>query len=581
MSEGSDTGSPTLRSRAWFGGNDVNSFAHRAWLKSQGYTSDTFDERPVIGIVNSWSEATPCNGHLRALAERVKRGVWREGGFPIEIPVMSLGEVLMKPTTMLYRNLMALEVEENVRAYPFDGVVMMSGCDKTTVGMLLGAASGSTPAIILTGGPMLRGMRGSEEAPGATELWRASMGRSDGSVSDEVWEELESCVTRSAGHCGVMGTASTMATISEALGMTLPGCAAIPAVDARRNVIAEETGRRAVNMVLEDLTPDKVLTEKAFENAIAVLMAVGGSTNGVIHLQALARRAGVDLPLETFDRISQATPVIADLQPVGRYQMEDFFYAGGIPAVMAELGDLLHGEAMTVTGKTMGEELKKARNHNPVVIRSRDSAVQADGGLAILRGNLCPDGAVIKHSAASPALLKHVGKAVVFQDKKDMLDKIHKPDLEVDADSVLILQNAGPIGGPGMPEWGMLPIPDKLAREGVQDMVRISDARMSGTSFGTCVLHVAPESAIGGPLGLVRTGDLVELDVSARTLNVLIDPAEMAARREAWAPAENGQERGYIWLYKQHVLQANEGADFDFTGGSTPASDPLYDPGTY
>ncbi len=570
-----------LRSKGWFSGDGLNPVIHRAWMRSQGHSSAMFDGRPVVGIANSWAETTPCNAHLRDIAEHVKRGVLRAGGFPLEFPVMSLGEVLMKPTTMLYRNLVAMELEESIRSLPFDSVVTLSGCDKTTVAMLLGVASVDVPAIVLTGGPMLKGISGTKEIAGATGLWEADRARRAGELDDAGWEEVEHCLARSPGHCGVMGTASTMASMVEGLGMTLPGAAAIPAVDARRRVIAEAAGVRAVEMAGTDLTPQKILTEGAFHNAIALLHAIGGSTNAVIHLTALARRVGVDLDLEVFDRLSRTTPLIANVTPTGEYQMEDFFYAGGIPAVLHELLPLLDQDAIDVTGNTVVSSAATAVVQNRDVIRSADDPLDSEGGLAVLFGNLCPDGAVIKHGAASPHLLQHTGKAVVFEDRRHLEAMIDDPDLDVDADSVLVLKRGGPIGGPGMPEWGMLPIPKKLGEAGIDDMVRISDARMSGTSEGACVLHIAPEAAVGGPLAVVENGDMIRLDVPARTLELLVDEATIAERLAAWSPSEPAFTRGYGKLYLDNVSQANEGADFAFMAGGTPVNDPAYNPETY
>jgi dihydroxy-acid dehydratase len=556
-----------LRSRLWFGQDDLNGFIHRAWIGSEGFSRDVFDGRPVVGIANSWSEATNCNVHLRELADHVKIGVWRAGGFPIEFPVISLGEVLMKPTTMLFRNLMAMDVEECIRAYPFDSVVLLSGCDKTTAAMLMGAASADYPAIMVTGGPVLRGILGTRELPGASFVWAASDDRRAGRMSDEEWAEVEQATFRSAGHCGVMGTASTMASMAESLGMTLPGNAAIPAVDARRRVLAEESGTVAVELALDDRRPSHILTRQAFENAITTDMAIGGSTNAVVHLTALARRVGVELPLGLWDEISRRTPFLVDVRPSGSRQMEDFFYAGGLRAVLAQLLPLLHGDAPTVNGRTMAENVEGARILDPAIIRTLEEPLGPDGGTVVLFGNLCPDGAVLKKSAASPGLLQHRGRAVVFRDKHDLMSRIDDPDLDVDASSVLVQQLGGPVGAPGMPEWGQLPIPAKLLREGVSDMVRISDARMSGTSYGTCILHVAPESAIGGPLALVRDGDEIELDTAGRQLTLHVSDDELARRRAEWSPPPPRFTRGYGRLYIEHVTQANEGADLDFLAG--------------
>jgi L-arabonate dehydrase len=566
------------RSRKWFQGDGINPMSSRAWLRSQGHSASMFDGRPTIGIINSWADTTPCNMSLQAVAEHVKRGVRRAGGFPLELPVMSLGETLMKPTTMLYRNLMAMEVEESIRAYPFDGVVLLCGCDKTTPAMILGLASTDIPGIVVTSGPMLRSIRGTQQLGGSSGLWKAATAHRIGTMDDRTWRELEGCIGRSAGHCGVMGTASTMAIVAEALGLTLPGNAAIPAVDSRRLALAEESGYRIVHMIEDGLRPQLLLTRAAFENAITALMAVGGSTNAIIHLCAIARRAGVDLTLDDFDRISRRTPVIADVLPVGSRQMEDFFYAGGLPAVIHALGDLIDPAGITVTGRSLRDECAGSSSLDPATIRSRCDPLRAEGGIAVLRGNLCPDGAVIKQAAASPWLRTHRGRAVVFRDKADLSARIHDPDLAVDADSVLVLQNGGPVGGPGMPEWGMLPIPRKLAEQGVTDLVRISDARMSGTSFGTCVLHVSPESAMGGPLGLVENGDEIALDIERRSLDVLVSDQELARRKARWKPTAATPERGWTWLYTQHVEQADKGADFGFLGGRTSASEAMYQP---
>jgi dihydroxy-acid dehydratase len=558
---------PRLRSELWFGGNDVNGFVHRAWLKAEGLADDVFHGRPVIGVANSWSETTTCNSHLRTVADHVKRGVWRAGGFPLEFPVISLGEVLMKPTTMLFRNLMAMDVEECIRAYPFDGVVLLSGCDKTTPAMLMGAASADVPAIMVTGGPMLRGVYGTEELGSGTDVWRYWDEVRAGRLGEEEWCEMESCISRSSGHCMVMGTASTMASMAESLGMTLPGNAAIPAVDSRRLALAEATGRRIVEMAGEDLRPSRILTAAAFENAIRVDMAIGGSTNAIVHLPAIAGRVGVPLPLSVFDRLSRETPFIANVRPSGKYLMEDFFYAGGLPAVLRELAPLLHGDAVTVTGRGIAANVQGARVHNREVIVPLDRPLGREGGTVVLYGNLCPDGAVLKQTAASPHLLRHRGPAVVFESKHDLMARVNDPALAVDEGAVLVQKLGGPKGGPGMPEWGQLPIPEKLLRRGVKDMVRISDARMSGTSYGTCVLHVSPESAVGGPLALVQSGDEIELDVPGRRLTLHVADEELARRRACWTPPPPAFTRGYGKLYLDHVLQAHEGADFDFLRG--------------
>jgi len=563
--------SQPLRSRNWFGRQDLDGFAHRSWVKSEGFSDHVFDGRPVIGVANSWSELTNCNAHLRQVAEAVKRGVWSAGGFPLEFPTISLGEVLMKPTTMLFRNLMAMDVEECLRAYPLDAAVLLSGCDKTTPAMLMGAASADVPAIMVTGGPMLRGNWRQEELGSGTDLWRLWGERRAGRLTDEELCEAESCMSRSAGHCMVMGTASTMASMAETLGMTLPGSAAIPAPDSRRLQMAELAGRRAVEMASAGgPRPSAILTANAFDNAIRALMAIGGSTNAVIHLVALAGRVGVPLPLARFDELSRTTPFLLNVRPSGKYLMEDFFYAGGLPVVLRALLPLLDGAAPTVNGRSLADNVGDARNWNEDVIRPLGVPLAAEGGLAVLHGNLCPGGAVIKVSAASPQLLTHRGRAVVFEDHADLHRRIDDPGVAIDETSVLVLKQAGPKGAPGMPEWGAAPVPARLLKKGVKDMVRISDARMSGTSYGTVVLHVAPESAVGGPLALVRDGDEIQLDVPRRTLTLRVDEAELGRRRAVWAPRPPHFSRGYGRLFLEHVLQADEGCDFDFLRGRTP-----------
>jgi len=560
-----------LRSRNWFGRTDLDGFAHRSWLKTEGFSDAVFDGRPVVGIANSWSELTNCNAHLRQVAEAVKRGVWSSGGFPLEFPTISLGEVLMKPTAMMFRNLMAMDVEECIRAYPLDAVVLLSGCDKTTPAMLMGAASADVPAIMVTGGPMLRGRWRAEELGSGTDLWRLWAERRAGRLSDEELCEAESCMSRSSGHCMVMGTASTMASMAEALGMTLPGNAAIPAPDSRRLALAELSGRRAVELARADgPKPSEILTAKAFDNAIRADMAIGGSTNAIIHLVAIAGRAGVPLPLARFDELSKTTPLLANLRPSGKYLMEDFFYAGGLPVVMRELLPLLHGDAPTVNGRSMADNVRDARCWNEDVIRPLGVPLASEGGTVILSGNLCPGGAVLKQSAASPHLLTHRGRAVVFEDHEDLHRRIDDPALVIDETSVLVLKHVGPRGAPGMPEWGAAPIPARLLQKGVKDMVRISDARMSGTSYGTVVLHVTPESAVGGPLALVRDGDEIELDVPARSLTLRVSEQELATRKAAWKPRPPKFTRGYARLFLEHVLQADDGCDFDFLQGKTP-----------
>ena len=508
--------------------------------------------------------------HLRGLAESVKRGVLQAGGFPVEFPVLSLGESLMKPTTMLYRNLMAMDVEESIRSYPLDGVVLLTGCDKTNPASIMGAASADIPAIVVTGGPMLNGRWRGREIGSCSDCWHYHEELRAGRISEADWVEIENSMSRSNGHCMTMGTASTMACVTEALGLTLPGGAAIPAVDSRRHHLAEAAGRQIIALVDADLKPSDILTREAFENAIRVLHAISGSTNAIIHLLAYAGRVGVELPLQLFDELCASTPWLVDLKPAGRFLMEDFFYAGGVPAVMAQIADLLHLDAATVTGQTVGANIAGAEIVNPEVIRTAAEPLDAGGALVVLRGSLCPDGAVMKITAADPRLLSHEGRAIVFEDIHDLAARVDDPDLECDESSVMVLRNAGPIGAPGMPEWGHLPIPAKLLRQGVSDIVRISDARMSGTSYGAIVLHVAPESAVGGPLCLVEDGDLIRLDVSERRLDLVVDPSELEGRRTRWEPPARKDERGFRKLHVDRVLQANEGCDFDFLRGKAP-----------
>ncbi len=554
-----------LRSQEWFGGSAYEASVRRAWLRSEGFGAQVFGGRPVVGICNSWSELNNCNVHLRQVAEAVKRGVWAAGGFPLEFPTISLGELFMKPTTMLFRNLMAMDVEEMIRANPIDGVVLLSGCDKTTPAQLMGAASADIPAIMVTGGPMLAGNWKGNVLGSGTDGRRYFQELRAGRVTEEQWCEIEGCIARSAGHCTVMGTASTMAALVEALGMTLPGNAAIPAVDSRRYQLAEASGAQIVEMIRQDLRPSRILTRAAFENAIKTDMAIGGSTNAVVHLVAIAGRLGIELPLSEFDRLSRRTPFLVNVKPSGAYVMEDFFYAGGLPAVLKELAPLLDTTVLTATGRTLEENLRRVeRSTNRDVIRPLDQPLAPEGGTAILYGSLAPSGAVIKQTAASPRLLSHRGRAVVFANYDDLKACIDDPALAVDANSILVLQNAGPKGGPGFPEWGHLPIPAKLLKQGVDDMVRISDARMSGTSFGTDVLHVAPESAVGGPLALVRTGDEISLDVEARRLDLCVSQEELNRRRAQWRPPAPHYTRGYGKLFLDHVTQADQGCDFDF-----------------
>ena len=565
----------TLRSYQWFVGEEYENFARRAALRAEGLGPEIFQGKPVIGICNSWSELTHCNAHLRQVAEAVKRGVWAAGGVPLEFPTMSLGELFMKPTTMLFRNLMSMDVEESISANPIDGVVLLAGCDKTTPAQLMGAASADLPAIMVTGGPMLSGRWGPQPLGSGTDGRRLFEELKAGRLSDEQICEIESCISRSAGHCNVMGTASTMASMAEALGMTLPGNAAIPAPDSRRYQLAEASGGRIVEMIGEDLRPSAILTRGAFENAIRADMAIGGSTNAVVHLIAIAGRVGVDLTLDDFDRLSRETPFITNVKPSGEYLMEDFYYAGGLPAVMKEILPLLH-DLPTANGRTVVENFRDAKCSNRDVIGTLDNARSPEGGTAILNGNLAPDGAVIKQTAASPHLLTHRGKAVVFDDYKKLRAHIDDEDLEIDENSVLVLQNAGPKGGPGFPEWGHLPIPAKLLKRGVRDIVRISDARMSGTSFGTDVLHVSPEAAVGGPLAAVRTGDEIELDVPNRKLELRVEDNEIERRLAERPPVPACYERGYGKLFLDQVTQAHEGCDFEFLRavGSSDADRP-------
>jgi len=553
-----------LRSQDWFREPTYYGFARRAWLRSEGFNAGIFDGKPVIGIANSWSELNNCNAHLRQVAEAVKRGVWAAGGVPLEFPTISLGEMLMRPTAMLFRNLMAMDVEESIRANPLDGVVLLCGCDKTTPAMLMGAASADVPSILVPGGPMLSGQWRDRQLGAGTDGRKLFDLFRTGRLTEEEWCEIEGSIARSAGHCTVMGTASTMTNLAEALGMTLPGCAAIPAPDSRRLATAESSGRRIVEMVREDLRPSRIMTARAFENAITVDMALGGSTNAVVHLVAIAGRLGIPLPLEEFDRISRRTPYLANIKPSGQYLMEDFFRAGALPALMREILDLLAGGEITVNGRTVAENAAEAPCWDRDVIRARDNPLHPEGGTVILRGNLAPDGAVLKQTAASPHLLSHRGPALVFENIREMRARIDSPDLAVTPATVLVMKNCGPKGAPGFPEWGHIPMPRVLLERGVDDMVRISDARMSGTSFGTVVLHVAPESAAGGPLAVVRTGDEISLDVPNRRVELNIAAEEMARRLGQFAPPPPAYDRGYGKLFLDHVTQANLGCDFDF-----------------
>ncbi len=557
-----------LRSQEWFGKEGKDGFIYRAWMKNQGIPHDEFEGKPVIGICNTWSELTPCNGHLRELAESVKKGVWEAGGFPLEFPVMSLGETLMKPTTMLYRNLASMDAEESIRANPIDGVVLLGGCDKTTPSIVMGACSVDLPTVFLSGGPMLAGKHKGKNI-GTTDLWKFSEANRKGKLSQKEFVEIEAGMCRSNGHCAVMGTASTMACMVESLGITLPHNAAIPAADSRRKLLAHLTGRRIVDMVKEDVKLSKILTREAFENAIMVNAAIGGSTNFVVHLLAIAGRIGVPLDLNDFDKFSSDIPLLANLQPSGEFMMEDLYYAGGLPAVMKELNNLLHGKVLTVNGKTLGENIEMASCFDRNIIGRVDSPFKDDSGIVVVKGNLCPNGGIIKPSAATPALMQHKGKAFVFETIEEYKATINSPDLKVDETSVLILKNAGPKGYPGMPEVGNIGLPKKMLDQGVTDMVRISDGRMSGTAFGTVVLHVSPESALGGVFGLVKTGDLIELNVPDRKLTLHVSDEELELRRRDWEAPNLGVKRGYVQMYIDHVEQAHEGVDLDFLKGSS------------
>ncbi|MQA01982.1 MAG: dihydroxy-acid dehydratase [Streptosporangiales bacterium] len=567
--------SSSLRSQVWFGDRGKNGFVARSHLRAAGLTDEAFDGRPVVGIANSWSDLTPCNRHLGTIADAVRRGVSAAGGVPLEFPTMSLGEPLMRPTTMLYRNLMSMEVEETLRANPVDAVVLLGGCDKTVPAQLMGAASVDLPAIVVTGGPMISGSFRGQPIGSGTDLWRFSEDVRAGRMTAAEYAEAESCLHRSAGHCMTMGTASTMACLTEALGLQMSGGATIQAVDSRRLQLAERAGGRAVQMATEGPRPSEVLTRKAFENAVRVNAAIGGSTNAVLHLIAVAGRVGVDLSLDDFDQLARQIPLLVDLKPSGRFLMAEFDDAGGMPALLRELLPMLHTDALTVDGTSVEENVRHAPRHRGDVIRSLDDAVGLpDTGTAVLRGNLCPQGAVIKQSAANPELLRHRGTAAVFDDMASYLRAAEDPEFDIDASTVLIVRNCGPRGYPGMPEIGNLPIPLRLLESGVTDMVRISDARMSGTSYGTVILHVAPEAANGGPLALVRDGDTVVLDVPSRRLDLEVDDAELERRRQSWTPMKPAQERGWVKLYVDHVLQADEGADLDFLVGGSGAEVP-------
>jgi len=563
-----------LRSHRWYGAKDLRSFGHRSRTAQMGYHRSDYAGKPVIAIINTWSDINPCQTHFRQRAEEVKRGVWQAGGFPVEMPAISLAEPFQKPTTMLYRNLLAMETEELLRSYPADGCVLMGGCDKTTPALIMGALSMNLPSIFVPAGPMLRGDFQGKFLGSGSDTWKYWAELRAGTITDDEWRGVEDGIARSPGHCMTMGTASTMTSAAEALGLTLPGAASIPAPDSRHAQMATLSGKRIVDMVWEDLLIRDVVDKRAIDNAVTTVLALGGSTNAIVHLIAIARRANVALDLDRFDELARRTPVLANIRPSGKYLMEDFFYAGGLRALLAQLTGLIDPAAGTINGRTLGENIAGATVYNEDVIRRREQPLVARDGLAVLRGNLAPDGAVIKPAAMEPHLQKHRGPAIVFRDYNDMAARIDDPALPVTADSVLVLQSAGPQGAPGLPEWGQLPIPKKLLQQGVRDMVRISDARMSGTSYGACVLHVAPESHVGGPLAFVRDGDVIELDIPARKLSLAVSDAELAARKSAWTPPKPHYTRGFGTLYLEHVTQANEGCDFDFLEGGASTPDP-------
>jgi dihydroxy-acid dehydratase len=563
-----------LRSHRWFGVADLRSFGHRSRLRQFGYDSVDWSGKPVIGIINTWSDINPCHAHFRDRVDDIKRGIFQAGGFPLELPAMSLAEPYVKPTTMLYRNFLAMETEELLRSHPIDGAVLLGGCDKTTPGLLMGAISMGLPAIYVPAGPMLRGNWRGNVLGSGSDSWKYWDEKRAGKISEDDWAEIEGGIARSFGTCMVMGTAATMMAIAEAMGMALPGASSIPAADANHPRMCAAAGRRIVDMVWEDLTPSKILTAAAFDNAIRVHMAMGGSTNAIIHVVAMARRAGVPLDMQRFDAISREVPVLANVRPSGKYLMEDFFYAGGLRALMGELRDLLDLSCITVTGKPLGELIVDAQVYLPEIIHSLKNPIYAQGATAVLTGNLAPRGCVMKPSAAEPRLTKHRGKAIAFEDYNHMAREVERDDLDVTPDHILVLKNGGPKGGPGMPEWGQLPIPKKLVKAGVRDMLRISDARMSGTSYGACVLHVAPESFVGGPLAFVNTGDEIEVDVAARRIHLHVGEEELARRKAAWTPPPPIYPRGYGALFSQHIAQADEGCDFDFLEGTAKIPEP-------
>ena len=563
-----------LRSHRWLGVNDLRAFGHRSRLRQIGYDLEDWDKRPVIGIINTWSDINQCHAHLRDRVEDVKRGVLQAGGFPLELPAISLSEPFVKPTTMLYRNFLAMETEELLRSHPIDGAILMGGCDKTTPGLVMGAISMGIPAIFCPAGPMLRGHWAGKSLGSGSDVWKYWDEKRAGKITEAQWAEMENGIARSFGTCMTMGTAATMMGIAEAMGLTLPGASSIPAADSQHVRMCSSAGRRIVDMVWEDLTPDKILSADAIENAITVHMAMGGSTNAIIHVIAMARRAGVALSLERFDQIGRDVPVLANIRPSGEFLMEDFFYAGGLPALMKILEDKLHGDAITVNGKTISENIAAAEVYNEDVIRPLDRAIYEGGATAVLKGNLAPNGCVIKPSAAEARLCEHRGRAIVFRDYNHMAEEIEREDLDVTADDILVLQNAGPKGGPGMPEWGMLPIPQKLVKQGVRDMLRISDGRMSGTSYGGCILHVAPESFVGGPLALVQTGDEIEISVEKRSIHLHVPDEELERRKVAWQPHTPRYERGYGRMFQEHIGQADSGCDFDFLESGPAVPEP-------
>jgi len=563
-----------LRSARWFAKDDLRSFGHRSRLKGMGFDDEDYMGKPVIGILNTWSDLNTCHSHFKNRVEEIKRGVLQAGGFPVEVPVMSLGEMLMKPTTMLYRNLLAMETEESLRCHPIDAAVLMGGCDKTVPALIMGALSANIPFLFFPAGPMLKARWKDQTLGSGTDAWKFWAERCAGNLCEGEWKEIENCIARSAGTCMTMGTASTMACIAESLGVTLPNAGSIPAVVSEHSRLAVASGRRAVDLAVQQVKPLQLLTRESFLNALITQLTLSGSTNAIVHMIAMAGRAGHRITLDDYDAISKGVPVLADLRPSGKYLMEDFYNAGGLAALLQQLRDVLYLDAKTVNGKSLGDQIQNATVIDPLVIRDRSNPLWPTGGTCVLRGNLAPDGCVIKTVAADPKLQKHTGPALVFNSYLDMKQRINSPELPVTPESVLVLRSAGPIGAPGFPEWGMLPLPDKILKLGVRDMVRISDARMSGTSYGTCVLHVAPESHIGGPLALVQDGDLIELDVESRSLNLLVDPQTLEDRRKAWKKPVVRWQRGYLKMFSEHTTQANQGCDFDFLHGNDADLEP-------